>query len=288
MSRSKRRKTSQPRRSDDPSIGQADESKYHLRSYFVVLDSAIQAGTATLSTAQGQISDGEVARLVLLDRAVTILQAGRLLLEDAHWETASGVARQMFELLVNVEHLAGQPDTEAALAKYKSFGVMALARRERRALAYATEQGFADGDGRGQELDKLLQCADFDQFRDKNGKLLDNWARRDVAAMAAMSPDALRKSQYEYYYRSWSEHAHASPSSLIAAIIAQPDDGAVDGIRESVYRETRQLIVMLISMFSDLVLVLGQPRLVNEIEIASWRDGLAAATEEWRGHLLSP
>lgn len=286
MSRPKQRKARKRRKSGDPSVGPPGKPRQHLRRYFVVLDSAIKAGAAALTEAQGVVSQGQTARLVFLDRAVTILQAGRLLLEEAHWEAASGVARQLFELLVNVEQLAAQPDAESAWSTYRSFGLMAVARRRKRALEYAVLQGFQDIDGLGLELDTYLQMSEFDQFRDKNGKLLDNWARLNVASLAAASPDDMRKAQYEYYYRSWSEHAHVSPSSLVPATIPQPAEGAVERILESAYRETRQLIVMLISMFSDLVQVLGQPPLVTDAEMDSWRDGLAAATEERRqgGH----
>lgn len=254
----------------------------HLSGFFSALDAAIRDGGDALSAAQGEVSEYGAGRLAVADRGVTILQAARLLLEESHWEAASGVARQMFELLVNAEHLAAQPDTEAAWSTYKSFGLMALARGRKRALGYAVEQGYQDLDGRGQELDKFLQRAEFDQFRDKNGKLLDNWARRNVADLAAASPNNLRKAQYEYYYRTWSEHAHAGPSSLMPTIIPQPEDGAVELIMESVYRETRQLIVMLISMFIDLVLVLGNPPIVAAAQIDSWRDGLVAANKAWQ------
>lgn len=282
MSRSAHRKPKKRRASGDPRVDPRGRPRKQLRSYFVVLDSAIKSGAEALASAQGPVSTVDASRLVLLDRAVTILQASRVLLEEAHWEAASGVARQLFELLVNVEELASQPNTETAWDTYKSFGLMATARRRKRALDYAIALGFDDTDDLGPELDEYLRSGEFDRFRDKNGKLLDNWARRDVASLAAASKDNMRKAQYEYYYRSWSEHAHASPSSLLPAIITQDEDSAVGRITETVRRETRQLIVMMTSMFSDLILVLGQPQLVAQEQVDGWRDGLAAATAEWR------
>jgi len=251
----------------------------HVPGFFSALDAAIRDGGYGLSAAQGEVSAYDAGRLAIADRGVTILQAARLLLEESHWEAASVVARQLFELLVNTEHLAAQPDTEAAWTAYKSFGLMALARGRKRTLDYAIKQGYRDDDGQAQKLDEFLQQSDFDQFRDKNGKLLDNWARLTVADLAAASPNDLRVAQYEYYYRTWSEHAHARQSSLMPAIIPRPECGAVELIMDSVHLETRRLIVMLISMFTDLILVLGQPQLVATEQFDSWRESLAEANK---------
>lgn len=54
-------------------------------------------------------------RLVMFDSAMLVrgtnaLKAVRLLCEQAHWEFAAGILRQLFELVINMEHLARQPD----------------------------------------------------------------------------------------------------------------------------------------------------------------------------------
>lgn len=63
------------------------------------------------------------------------MKSTRLLLEHAHWETAAGPVRPLFELLVNLEHVAAEPDREAAVFRYAKFGLLQAVRRQRTQLA---------------------------------------------------------------------------------------------------------------------------------------------------------
>lgn len=53
----------------------------------------------------------------ILLRAVNALKAARLLLEAVHWEFAAAPARQLFDLVVNIEHLNTQGDRERAIPR---------------------------------------------------------------------------------------------------------------------------------------------------------------------------
>lgn len=58
-------------------------------------------------------------------RGVNAVKSTRLLLEHAHWESAAGPVRQLFELLINLEHIAADPDRDAAVFRYAKFGAAA-------------------------------------------------------------------------------------------------------------------------------------------------------------------
>src|SRR3546814_248215 len=144
-----------------------------------------------------------------------------------------------------------QEDLPSAWASYRSFGQMAIVRGRKRALEYAMSLGLDDVDGVGSGLDDYLRDSCFDGFRNKDGQLLDSWSRHKVAGLAESSPDPMRKAQYDHYYRTWSEQAHANPSALVGAMLPQDSAGAVEQIRQEVYGETRKLIIMLITLFAD-------------------------------------
>jgi len=59
----------------------------------------------------------------MLVRGTNALKAVRLLCEQAHWEFAAGILRQLFEQVINMEHLADQPDRDAAIFRYAKFGL---------------------------------------------------------------------------------------------------------------------------------------------------------------------
>lgn len=72
---------------------------------------------------------------------------------------------------------------------------------------------------------------------------------------------------------------HSNPSALLRAIVQQTALGAEERIRQELYLETRSLIVMVVSLFCDLVNLLGTPRLIGEGNFATWRKRLQDAND---------
>lgn len=85
-------------------------------------------------------------RLLMFDvsvlvRASNALKVIRLLSEQAHWEFAAASVRQLFELVLNMEYLATQPDREAAIFRYSKYGLLQTVRHQHLAVLYDQKTG---------------------------------------------------------------------------------------------------------------------------------------------------
>lgn len=85
-----------------------------MPEFFKALDDVTASGLVALSPALGVMNPVDSMRLPVLDRAVMHLQAAQLLLKECHWESTAVVARQLFELLVNIEEVQRRPDPQVA------------------------------------------------------------------------------------------------------------------------------------------------------------------------------
>ncbi|QYH34583.1 DUF5677 domain-containing protein [Salinibacterium sp. M195] len=253
-----------------------------LNGVFAALDLVIDDGLRALERNNGQVSASKAGRLAVAMRGTTLLQAGQLLLEEGHWEVAAGVARQMFELLINVEHLLAQPDEDAAWADYKNFAMAADLQARRRAMTFAMGDGYQDSDDSAADLDECLALEVFDQFRDRHQNIRDSWSGKSAYKLAEQSSRSERLRQYQYYYRTWSAQAHAGPSSIIESLVPHSAAGAVEDFTGRTIRETLHLIAMLILLFSDLVIALDILAPSTHERISSWRQAMQDAIYEWR------
>lgn len=200
-------------------------------------------------------------------------RSARLLLEESHWELAASAARQLFDLLVTIEYLLQQPDTEAAWDSYRRFGIASEIRGAKRKLEYAIADGYTEDDLAA--FDATLSDPSFDEFKNKNGELRREWAEQTVRDRANVSER--RRQQYDYYYRSWSEETHASSPGIVRAYIPRAAGGALDAILGSGERDTRQLIVMLVALTGDLLLAIGILGIEGPQRVGIWRQALEAA-----------
>lgn len=112
-------------------------------------------------------------------------RSARLLLEESHWELAASAARQLFDLLVTIEYLLQQPDTEAAWDSYRRFGIASEIRGAKRKLEYAIADGYTEDDLAA--FDATLSDPSFDEFKNKNGELRREWAEQTVRDRANVS-----------------------------------------------------------------------------------------------------
>lgn len=223
---------------------------------FAALDSVIDDSLDALSNLQPG-SESEVTRLAVGQRALTLLQGARLLLEEGHWELAAGAGRQMFEVLVNLENLLNQSDTEAAWESYRRYGEAQFLQTSLRKLKYAIASGYDDESGEAKALATALDDARFDEFRHSKGYIRDSWTGLSVEKLAATSQVPWRADQYRCYYRTWSEQTHGQPSSLISNVTPRTASTGLEQELASYAREARQEITMFISLFADLASALG-------------------------------
>jgi hypothetical protein len=170
-------------------------------------------------------SDEATKRLVMFDagvllRASNALKAVRLLSEQAHWEFAAPILRQLFELVINAEYIAAQPDREAAIFLYSKYGLFQTARRQHLTLLYDQKTGREVDAQRLSILEQMLERT-FPEFRGQRtghcavaAKLVRTHGplpRRTIEP--PVTPD-----QYELLFSEWSEQAHAAPTALMESM----------------------------------------------------------------------
>lgn len=187
-----------------------------LPGCFVALRLAIGDVGRALDDQQGPASPVDVAKLSIVTRALVILQAAHLLLEEGHWEVASGAARQLYELVLNVDYIVTSVDTDAAWADFMTYGLASDIRARKRKLEYAIADGYDDAEGKVREYEDFLADPVLDAFKTK-GRLRDNWTGLSTKQLAEKSKHPERLRQYEYYFRSWSEEVHANSPELARA-----------------------------------------------------------------------
>lgn len=203
--------------------------KARLTDLFATMSKATSAGDRALAVTPAAGSELVRFDAEVLMRGVNAVKSARLLLEHAHWETAAGPVRQLFELLVNLEHIAAEPDREAAVFRYAKFGLLQAVRSQRAQLAYDQATDRPVDQSRVAILEDMLERT-FPEFRTITGKGKVVWSRswcgKSIKALAAGSGSSLREAQYEQLFVFWSEQVHAAPAALMGGIF--PSGGAMD------------------------------------------------------------
>jgi hypothetical protein len=260
MASSKRNRKRKPRkagaaRSRDPRVVIAPLT--HLKPLNKLL-------TEVAATADGLVletpvdPDDLLARFdtEILVRAINSLKSVQLLLENGHWEHASGITRQLFELVVNLEYLGAQPERFHATFEYCHFGVLQFIRQKHRETLYAKETGRPVDAEQLAYLEKMLDTA-FDQFKGKpsaDGKTrwVPSWSRKSTKVLAELSPDKMRAHQYDHLFTIWSEQAHAAPRSLIENLFHDAGEQWVETVFESDTKKIIEVASMSLMMFLSL------------------------------------
>ena len=191
---------------------------------------------------------------VQLERGIEAVEAIILLLERGHRTFASGIGRQLFEQLVNVEHIGAQPDRLEAVRRYAKYGLM------QQILHSQAEVDYEAGTGRpvDEEFRKLLQGwidLNFNEFKGKprtDGSLNVNssWSGKSVRQLTASSTNAMRGHQYDLLFKVWSTQVHAAPAALTDGIFGS-QAVAVDNSKHDDQRAA-ELLATVLNLFIDL------------------------------------
>ncbi len=219
---------------------------------FAVLDDVI---LTTVDIALAAEDDG--SRMSLFDRAIlnhglNLLEASRILLASGHWEVASSAARQLFELLVNMEYIAQQPDRESACFRYQKFALLQMALRVRREIEYDRATGRPVNEERAKLVADLLDGPSFEEFRTRNGKWNASWSGQSTRALAEQSPVQMRAKQWEQLFVTWSEETHAAPVALLDAMMPRDQATWIETQVADDDREVGQVILMLVVLYLEL------------------------------------
>ncbi|MFA7767786.1 DUF5677 domain-containing protein [Streptomyces sp. NRRL S-448] len=192
----------------------------------------------------------------VLTRGINSLKAARLLMEYGHWEHAGSVARQLFELLINMEHLARMDDRLEGMLLYLRFGALQVARQHQRTLLYNQSSGRAVDTESLESLERLIDT----QFADFRGKpkhdgtptWVPSWSRKNTKTLAELSNNPMRIHQHDHLYTSWSEQTHATPSSLLDNVFRETNEGWIDEVIESDDKQIIGTSSMTLMLFLEL------------------------------------
>jgi hypothetical protein len=226
-------------------------------------------------------------RLMMFDAAMLIrgtnaLKAVRLLCEQAHWEFAAGIVRQLFELVINMEQLAEQPDREAAIFRYAKFGLYQRVEHQYLNLLYDQKTGREIDSQRLATLAQMLEQT-FPEFRrvDDKGKLrvAPSWSGHSARHLAERSKHRLRADQYELMFSAWSEQTHAAPAALIDNIFSS--ERSVADVVASDDARIAETVTMAITLFVELWALLPN---VPQADSAQRRGWTSRMLKEARRH----
>lgn len=215
-------RSSRTRTPPDAGVQRLRPPKARLKVLFRLLIDIPKAAEAAMRTIEIPDKDEEKP-LVMFDasallRASNSLKAVRLLCEEAHWEFAAPILRQLFELVINMEYLAAQQDRQASIFRYSKYGLLQEVRHQYLNLLYDQKTGRQVDSERLAVLEQMLQLS-FPEFRTVDGKgrvhWSPSWSGHSARYLAEQSNHRLRIDQYELLFSTWSEQAHGAPTTLL-------------------------------------------------------------------------
>lgn len=203
-----------------------------------------------------QIGTQEQFERTILVRGVNTLKAARVVAEMGHWEVAAVCARQIFELVLNMEEIDRAQDRVQASMRFALYGLLQKARYQKVELDYDRDTGRPYDAQRFEELPKMLASPIFDPFRVKKaGKpdgWLASWSGKSAWQLAQASTSRMRVPQYNLLFKKWSEQVHGAPGAHVDNMFRQGD---ADWIAESIKQddnETSNVMHMAMLLFVEL------------------------------------
>lgn len=270
----KRERRSAATQPQDPNVHRARPPKQRLKN---LLDLPQQVAVSAESQVIGMrlpTDEAEHALLrfeiALLGRGTNALKAISTLCGDGHWEFAVGIVRQLFELVLNLEHLDAQPDRYKAAVQYAKFGLLQTMVRKQATIQYERKTGRPVDSDVERMIESMLSTQ-FGEYRigKPPGRWADKWSGKTTKQLAYASPRAIRRDQYELLFREWSEQSHASPGALIASMFADFDVEemiAADDVRIA------EAVTMAVGFFVDLQGLLRVAPTVPLEQRAKWME----------------
>lgn len=220
-----------------------------------LLDDLIEdARTVSLSTNP----DTELGRFDrgVFERGIGVIHAARVLVATGHWETATSPVRQLYEIVLNMEHLNTYLDRELAAIRFIRFGSLQEARATLANLEYDGALGVTNRFRRIAEIRKALKGDIYTEFRakprrDGTPQWIQNWCGKNIAEPSRESTNRLHRSNYGLLFSAWSEQTHGSPAALLPRIMDSIYPDRIDPKRDESHSET-QIILMSIVLFREL------------------------------------
>jgi hypothetical protein len=261
--------------------------KTRLKSLLQLLVEIPAAAEQAMVTAK-MPEDETGKRLLMFDASVLVrasnaLKVIRLLCEQGHWEFAAASVRQLFELVLNMEYLATQPDREAAIFRYSKYGLLQTVRHQHLTVLYNQKTGRPIDEQRLAMLKSMLEQT-FPEFRsvDKAGKVhwKPSWSGHTTRYLAEQSKHSLRLDQYQLLFAAWSEETHGAPAALIGNMF--PDNRTVEEVIASDDTRIAETVTMAISLFLELWTLLPHVPLLDPMKGLEWTNIIIAEAQKRR------
>jgi hypothetical protein len=288
MPRGKRRNPRRDSTRTEPAEGvqRVRPPKARLKALLKLLVDVPKAAEGAIRTIEVPEEEAE-KHLVMFDasillRASNALKAVRLLCEEAHWEFAAPILRQLFELVINMEYLSSQPDREAAIFRHSKYGLLQEVRHQYLTLLYDQKTGREIDTQRLAILGQMLEQT-FPEFRRVNAKgtvhWLPSWSGHKARTLAEQSKHRLRVNQYDLLFSAWSEQAHAAPAALMENMF--PRGLSAEEIVASDDVEIVQTVMLAVTLFLEIWVLLPHVPQADATQRLKWTD---AMIEEARKH----
>lgn len=253
----------------------------------LVRDITAAADRAVVTAGARKPDDEREARLVLFDltqleRGCNALKSVSQLCGEGYWEFATGIARQLFELVLNVERVATFEDREVAIQRYGLFAALQRLEHGRNLLRYAAACGDPIDHTDLREIETELEHERFAEFhlKAKDGKLrryedgslkiLDSWSGDNARQLAKASKKPQRLAQYDLMFTAWSRESHATPGATLRDPLAVGTNS--ENVAAKEYAQTLQTTMMAILLFIDLWKLLPHmPKPPDPDQFTLWR-----------------
>ncbi len=264
-----------------------------MKSFFEVVFNIGAVADELLANAARPTTEDESRLFVfdacILTRGINALKSARVLCEESQWEFAVGAVRQLFELVLNMEHLATYGDRSEGTFRYAKYGLMQSFERERDRLNYSKCLGRTIDDERLLRLENSLEES-FPEFRSRtaNGKLARKqyWFGRTVRKLAEESPHKLRAHQYDLFFTPYSEEAHGAPGALIASMF--PRSRSRDALIANDSARIVETLTMGVQFFFELWALLPNVPQASPENKHTWMSALIEESEEFGTWPIAP
>lgn len=268
-------------------MGHVKDPTKTLRPLLAVLDE-VCASTRKIVTEAGIATVGYAGfdRAILI-RGLNILEAVRVLATGLHWEAASSSARQMFELILNMEALAALPDREEGSLRFGMYALLQKARMRLVEFEYNRSVGRPVDEIKAAETKAFLDNPGLEVFKNRvkpDGTVIwaKSWTGKQPWDLAKDSPNPHRTDQYSQLFVAWSDETHAAPVALMGAMMRTGGPDWADEHLNNELREMTQILLMVIHQYVELWnLLVNVPQADHEAWVGWFRRINSSTFEHW-------
>lgn len=280
----KRKPNSSDPRRDANGIGRMVPPGKRLRPLFKISQEMTDAGDYALAKAgPAPVATQEQFERTILMRGVNTLKAARLVAESGHWEIASACARQLYELVLNMEEIERSSDREQASISFAAYGMLQMLLFRKAEIEYERDTGRTYRVSQLDELEEHLKAPMFDEFRvTKPGKpdgWVGWWSEKNAWQLAKASSSVMRVPQYNTVFRKWSAEAHGAPGAVIGNMFNRTGPNWVEEAIRDDDQEISAVMQMAMLLLMDLWALLPNAMPFPAEKAVAWNDRLFAWIE---------